>query len=101
MADYCPKCSSKNMVFGDPVVSEQAFSIALPFTCVKCKHEWEDNYRVTDSEFSEEEVELMYDSARDKFEELMCGDWDAVKEDIAGLHLLMYKLIKLGGVKRE
>ena len=43
--------------------------------------------------FTNEELDQLYDLARDKHDEVMCGDWEAVKTDIADLHVLMSKLI--------
>ena len=44
-------------------------------------------------QLTNEELDQLYDLARDKYDEVMCGDWEAVKSDIADLHLLMSKLI--------
>ena len=41
--------------------------------------------------FTNEELDLLYDLVRDKHDDLMHGDWEAVKDKIA----LMSKLIKL------
>ena len=43
--------------------------------------------------FTTQELDQLYDLVRDKHDEVMCGDWEAVKPDIADLHLLMSKLI--------
>ena len=43
--------------------------------------------------FTNRELDQLYDLVRDKHDEVMCGDWEAVKPDIADLHLLMSKLI--------
>tara|TARA_R100001443_G_scaffold65698_1_gene74919 strand:+ start:3222 stop:3395 length:174 start_codon:yes stop_codon:yes gene_type:complete len=43
--------------------------------------------------FTNQELDQLYDLVRDKHDEVMCGDWEAVKSDIADLHLLMSKLI--------
>ena len=43
--------------------------------------------------FTNQELDQLYDLVRDKYDEVMCGDWEAVKPDIADLHLLMSKLI--------
>ena len=43
--------------------------------------------------FTNQELDQLYDLVRDKHDEVMCGDWEAVKPDIADLHLLMSKLI--------
>ena len=45
--------------------------------------------------FTNEELDLLYDLVRDKQDEAMQGDWEAVKDEIADFHLLMSKLIKL------
>ena len=45
--------------------------------------------------FTNEELDLLYDLVRDKHDDLMNGDWKAVKQEISDLHLLMSKLIKL------
>ncbi len=42
MTAYCPKCSSKNMSYGEPEVTYQAATIELPLTCAKCKYKWID-----------------------------------------------------------
>ncbi len=44
MTAYCPKCSSKNMSYGEPEVTFQAATIELPLTCAKCKYKWIDVY---------------------------------------------------------
>tara|TARA_R100000781_G_scaffold1795_1_gene3032 strand:- start:733 stop:1212 length:480 start_codon:yes stop_codon:yes gene_type:complete len=41
------------------------------------------------------ELESLYDLARDKHDDVMRGDWEAVKEEVSELHLLMHKLLKL------
>jgi len=43
--------------------------------------------------FTNEELDKLYSLVQDKYDEVMCGDWEAVKTDIADLHLLMSKLI--------
>ena len=45
--------------------------------------------------FTNEELDILYDLVRDKHDDLMNGDWNAVKQEISDLHLLMSKLIKL------
>ena len=50
MTDYSPKCSSRNMSYGEPKVTEQAGTIELPLTCAKCKEEWIDVYTFDHSE---------------------------------------------------
>ena len=43
--------------------------------------------------FTNQELDQLYDLVRDKHDDVMRGDWEAVKPDIADLHLLMSKLI--------
>ena len=43
---------------------------------------------------TKEERELLYQLAHDQYEELYKGDWDAVKEEISELYLIMHKLTK-------
>ena len=43
--------------------------------------------------FTNEELDKLYDLVRTQHEEVMCGDLQAVKTDIADLHVLMSKLI--------
>ena len=43
--------------------------------------------------FTNEELDKLYNLVRDEHDEVMCGDWEAVKTDIADLHVLMIKLI--------
>ena len=45
------------------------------------------------SSFTNDELDQLYDLVRDKHDDVMRGDWIAVKLDIADLHLLMSKLI--------
>ena len=45
--------------------------------------------------FTKDELDSLYDLARDKHDDVMHGDWEAVKYDICDLHLLMHKLLKL------
>jgi len=53
------------------------------------------------SSFTNDELDQLYDLVRDKHDDLMRGDWIAVKLDIADLHLLMSKLIyQQKGLKR-
>ena len=50
--------------------------------------------------FSKDELDRLYNLVRDEHDKVMCGDWDAVKDDIAELHLLMHKILVLqGGAK--
>ena len=44
--------------------------------------------------FTSEELELLYDIVRDKHDLTMSGDWDAVKDEISELHLIMHKILK-------
>ena len=37
----------------------------------------------------------LYNIVRDRYNDIICGDWNSVKEEISELHLLMYKLLKL------
>ena len=48
---------------------------------------------MTKPQFTNDELDQLYDLVRDKHDDVMCGDWEAVKLDIADLHLLMNKLI--------
>ena len=43
--------------------------------------------------FTNQELDQLYDLVRDKHDDVMRGDWESVKPDIADLHLLMSKLI--------
>ena len=45
--------------------------------------------------FTNEELDRLYNLIRDEHDELMNGDWEAVKRDISELHLLMHKVLKL------
>jgi hypothetical protein len=45
--------------------------------------------------FTVEELDVIYDLVKDKHDDVMRGDWVAVKDDISELHLLMYKILKL------
>ena len=45
--------------------------------------------------FTKDELDSLYNLVRDEHDDLMRGDWEAVKDDICGLHLLMHKLLKL------
>ena len=47
------------------------------------------------TEFSNDELDILYNLVRDEHDEVMCGDWDVVKPDISKFHLLMHKLLKL------
>ena len=43
--------------------------------------------------FTNEELDKLYDLVRTEQDSVMCVDWEAVKTDIADLHVLMSKLI--------
>ena len=43
--------------------------------------------------FTNEELDKLYDLVRTEHDEVMCGDWETVKTDIADLHVLISKLI--------
>ena len=45
--------------------------------------------------FTKDELDSLYNLVRDEHDDLMRGDWEAVKDDICVLHLLMHKLLKL------
>jgi len=45
------------------------------------------------NDFTNDELDQLYNLVRDKHDYVMRGDWEAVKPDIADLHLLMSKLI--------
>ena len=45
------------------------------------------------NDFTNDELDQLYDLVRDKHDYVMRGDWESVKPDIADLHLLMSKLI--------
>jgi len=44
--------------------------------------------------FTTEELDLLYDIVRDKHDLTMHGDWDAVKDEISLLHLIMHKILE-------
>ena len=46
------------------------------------------------NKFTSEELDLLYDLARDKHDDVMNGDWEAVKDEISELHLIMHKILK-------
>ena len=48
---------------------------------------------IMNNDFTNDELDQLYDLVRDKHDDVMRGDWEAVKPDIADLHLLMSKLI--------
>ena len=41
---------------------------------------------------TKEEKELLYQLAHDQYEELYKGDWNAVKEEVSEIYLIMHKL---------
>ena len=49
------------------------------------------------NKLTKDELDIMYNLVRDQHDLLMCGDWDAVKDDISRLHLLMHKILVLQG----
>ena len=59
--------------------------------CRSCRQN--DGGIMTCDPFTNEELDKLYDLVRTEHEEVMCGDWEAVKTDIADLHVLMSKLI--------
>ena len=46
------------------------------------------------NKFTSEELDLLYNLVRDKHDLTMNGDWDAVKDEISELHLIMHKILK-------
>ena len=44
---------------------------------------------------NEEELDILYSSVTDKLDELMRGDWRAVRKEVGALHALTAKLIVL------
>ena len=47
------------------------------------------------TKFTKEELTKIYDMARDAIDEVMCGDWDAVQEDLGELHSIQAKACTL------
>ena len=47
------------------------------------------------TKFTEEELTKIYDMARDAIDEVMCGDWDAVQQDLSELHSIQAKTCAL------
>ena len=45
--------------------------------------------------FTSEELDLLYNLVRDQHDDVMRGDWEAVKDEISQLHLLMYKILEV------
>ena len=41
-----------------------------------------------------DELEVLYGLMQEHLEELMKGDWDAVKEEVSQAYLIMHKLTK-------
>ena len=46
------------------------------------------------SEFTKDEIDVLYTLVRDEYDELMRGDWDSVRTEIGALHLIMHKILK-------
>lgn len=46
------------------------------------------------NKFTSEELDLLYNLVRDQHDDVMNGDWDAVKDEISELHLIMHKILK-------
>ena len=47
------------------------------------------------TKFTEEELTKIYDMARDNIDDVMCGDWDAVQQDLSELHSIQAKTCAL------
>jgi hypothetical protein len=45
--------------------------------------------------FTDEELDKLYEYANEQLDDIMHGDWEVVKQEVADLHLLMAKLLKL------
>ena len=45
--------------------------------------------------FTDEELDKLYEYANEQLDDIMQGDWEVVKQEVADLHLLMAKLLKL------
>ena len=43
-------------------------------------------------ELTKKEKEILYGLAHDHYEELYKGDWNAVKQEVSELYLIMHKL---------
>ena len=43
-------------------------------------------------ELTKKEKEILYELAHDHYEELYKGDWNAVKQEVSELYLIMHKL---------
>ena len=46
------------------------------------------------NKFTSEELDLLYNLVRDQHDDVMRGDWEAVKDEISQLHLIMNKILK-------
>ena len=47
------------------------------------------------TKFTKEELTKIYDMARDAIDDVMCGDWDAVQQDLSELHSIQAKACTL------
>ena len=47
------------------------------------------------TKFTKEELTKIYDMARNEIDEGMCGDWDAVQQDLSELHSIQAKACTL------
>ena len=47
------------------------------------------------TKFTEEELTKIYDMARDNIDDVMCGDWDTVQQDLSELHSIQAKACTL------
>ena len=47
------------------------------------------------TKFTKEELTKIYDMARNEIDEVMCGDWDAVQQDLGELHSIQAKACTL------
>ena len=46
------------------------------------------------NKFTSEELDLLYNLVRDQHDDVIRGDWEAVKDEISELHLIMHKILK-------
>tara|TARA_S200000501_G_scaffold315445_1_gene307766 strand:- start:500 stop:679 length:180 start_codon:yes stop_codon:yes gene_type:complete len=46
-------------------------------------------------EFTKEELTKIWDMATDEVSTVMCGDWDAIQEDLSVLHSIQAKVCSL------
>ena len=53
------------------------------------------NLKMENNPFTNDELDILYNLIRDEHDVLMRGDWDAVKQDISALHLMMHKVLKI------